>query len=88
MKEFSEIVTEVRAILLSDWDPIGISDVPNASNEYEQYVNAIAKLIQMGRPTSEIAGYLYDTEVHNMELSGDRNRAEFVAEKLHSVGTR
>ncbi|WP_272939013.1 hypothetical protein [Sinorhizobium meliloti] len=31
----------VRDVLLRDWDPIGISDIPEAKDEYDAYADVV-----------------------------------------------
>jgi hypothetical protein len=38
----------VRQILLHDWDPIGIQDVPEASDEYDRYVDKAYVMLMDG----------------------------------------
>ena len=33
---------ELRRLLLVEWDPIGIADVPKAQDEYDSYVGPLA----------------------------------------------
>lgn len=35
----------IRALLLGEWDPIGINDVPEARDEYDAYVRGVHKLL-------------------------------------------
>jgi len=30
-----EVRSKIRAILMADWDPIGVNDVPDAADEYD-----------------------------------------------------
>lgn len=48
----------VREILLRDWDPIGVSGIPEAADEYDTYANKpYVMLMDEGATASEIAGY-------------------------------
>ena len=35
---------KVQAILLEEWDPIGVREVPQAQDEYDAYVGSIATM--------------------------------------------
>lgn len=48
----------VRAILLKQWDPIGVRDYPAAHDEYDQYLPAILNLLENGATIMEIARHL------------------------------
>jgi hypothetical protein len=42
-------IRSVRRVLLEDWDPIGIRDVPQASDEYDSYVMPIYGILRQRR---------------------------------------
>jgi len=35
----------IRAILLKEWDPIGVSHIPEAQDEYDRYVGGVYRLL-------------------------------------------
>ena len=79
---------EIRRILLGDWDPIGVHDVAEASDEYDSYVGAVYRLLASSATAHDVAGHLRDIEVHQMGLAselGGLERLEPVAEKLLAV---
>jgi hypothetical protein len=87
MPRIAVLVEKIRAILLADWDPIGISDAPAAHDEYDSYIPAITGMIQAGCTVIELSGHLLHIEVENMNLRGDRERARRIAEKLLKIAT-
>jgi hypothetical protein len=36
-----KIQESIRLVLLRDWDPIGVQDVPEAQDEYDSYVGGV-----------------------------------------------
>jgi hypothetical protein len=44
-KEDSDRQEIARAVLVSEWDPIGISDQEEAGDEYDSYIPTIIKMI-------------------------------------------
>ena len=70
-----ELHARVREILLRQWDPIGVADVPAAQDEYDSYVGEIASAVRTGHSASEIADHLVLIETDEMGLFGDRDRA-------------
>jgi hypothetical protein len=67
----------VREILLRDWDPIGVSGIPEAADEYDTYANrAYVMLMDEGATVSEIAGYLYTVATEHMGLTDHGRLAE------------
>jgi len=43
----------VRQILLRDWDPIGIQDIAEASDEYDRYADKAYVMLMDERATAE-----------------------------------
>ncbi|MBW1860545.1 MAG: hypothetical protein JRI70_10905 [Deltaproteobacteria bacterium] len=68
--------------LLNEWDPIGISDVPEAQDEYDSYVPGIHKMLVSRSTEKEVFEYLWDVETQHMGLLGNRGHTEAVAGKL------
>lgn len=63
----------VRAVLMEHWDPIGVRDIEEASDEYDRYVGEVVGevyVMLMDHRTSEgeIEQYLYDTATDYMGL--------------------
>jgi hypothetical protein len=84
------ITAEVRRILLGDWDPIGVQDLPEeyrraATDEYDSYISAIVGMLSADRSQREIADFLYDTEIRDMGGRRDRSAADAAAAKLVDV---
>ena len=57
--ESRRIRVEIRRVLLSIWDPIGVKDEPNAQDEYDGYIGRLYELLVNKAPQSELIGYLY-----------------------------
>lgn len=57
---------KVREILLQHWDPIGISGVPDAQDEYDAYADAVYVMLQNGKDASVIAAYLIEIATNRM----------------------
>ena len=49
---------ELRALVMSDWDPIGVSDSPEAADEYDAYLGRIARRLRDGVTSEELAAFL------------------------------
>ncbi len=66
----------VRDVLLRDWDPIGISDIPEAKDEYDAYAEVVlGMLINENATAEDIASYLFKIATEHMALS-DREMAK------------
>jgi len=81
-----QIKIELRKVLLSDWDPIGISEFSEASNEYDTYLGNIFHLINTGSTERELAEYLFDVESIQMGITrGSGEELVPVSQKLIST---
>jgi hypothetical protein len=59
----------VRRILLHDWDPIGVRDIPEASDEYDTYADKAYVMLMVERATADmIAAYLFKIAAEHMGL--------------------
>ena len=86
MAEPTNLMSRVRQVLLADWDPIGIRDVPQARDEYDGYAATIVRMLAGGASRAELSDRLVEMEVDSMGLKGDYERAQVVAAKLWSLG--
>jgi hypothetical protein len=79
----------VRQILLHDWDPIGIQDIPEASDEYDGYADKAYVMLMDERTTADtIATYLYGIATERMGLGDHQRLAEIsksVAASLYAL---
>ena len=50
-----EIRRQIRHILMQEWDPIGVNDVPEAGDEYDGYIGEVYALIERGATESEMS---------------------------------
>lgn len=73
-------------------DPIGISDVPEAADEYDSYIGGVYDLLEQGASEERIRAYLRKIEIDWMGTvnasgepllpDGNRNRAAASLTKL------
>src|SRR5438876_10261338 len=61
-----EIESQIAAILVHDWDPIGVADEPQARDEYDSYVGGVYRLLASGASVADIEAQLRDIEVRMM----------------------
>jgi hypothetical protein len=73
---------KIRTILLHDWDPIGVSDLPDAQDEYDSYVHPISEMLNQGKSVNEIYTYLQWVVNDYMCLDGNEDVERAIAEKL------
>ncbi|WP_234710620.1 hypothetical protein [Sinorhizobium arboris] len=61
---------EIREVLLHSWDPVGISDLPEARDEYDVYADVVlGMLVNEGAAREDIANYLLEIATEHMGLS-------------------
>lgn len=86
MSHFAEKAKEAHAaikqILLKEWDPIGVSEFPEAQDEYDAYVSEVYRLLSRRVGSREVFDYLWWLETAHMGLCGNRQRTEKIAERL------
>ncbi len=72
----------IRGILLREWDPIGVADVPEAQDEYDGYVHEIHGMLVRHEPRPRLVDHLWWLETEHMGLCGTRQRTEAIADRL------
>jgi hypothetical protein len=62
------IQNQIRKVLNSDWDPIGVADI--VGDEYDGYIGDIHSLLTKHASDKDISAYLLRVEVEWMGLTG------------------
>ena len=75
----------IRRALLTEWDPIGVREYPEAHDEYDSYVSTIYKMLISRKPRHEVFDYLWWLETEHMGLTGDRQATERFADRLMRI---
>jgi len=75
----------IREVLMREWDPIGVADVPEAQDEYDSYINQIYGMLIRREPKTKLVDFLWWAENENMGLYGNRKRTEHVADLLVQI---
>jgi len=77
------IQESIRQILLRDWDPIGINDVPEANDEYGAYVGGVYRLLASHCSADQLIDHLFAIETQAIGMSvPEREHLRPVATKL------
>ena len=78
------IQDQIRAVLNTDWDPIGVSDI--VDDEYDGYIERIYSLLASNVSEPAIAEHLLSIELEGMGLAGTpMNQLLSVAAKLRKL---
>ena len=65
-----ELYRRVDEVLHYIWDPIGVSGVPQARDEYYSYLPTVFKLVKDSAPADTVAQHLTEIVVNRMGLRG------------------
>ena len=84
-KKAKQIQNKIRTILLSDWDPIGVSDIPEAQDEYDEYIGKIYGVLSRTKSEEKLFELLCQIETEYMELECNKESLRTVARKLLEV---
>ena len=81
-----EIRREIRRVLLQEWDPIAVKDVPEAQDECDIYVGGVFALLVRKASEDEIIERLYSIEKDRMGLAcSDKQALRTVARALLAI---
>jgi hypothetical protein len=59
----------IRKTLLSDWDPLGVSGIPEAAGEYDSYADTVfSMLVNQNASIYDVAQYLFKIATEDMGL--------------------
>jgi hypothetical protein len=83
-----EIQGAIHAVLLDDWDPIGVKDEPFARDEYASYVGRVYHALAAGASAEDIASVLAKIELESMGLRVSAAQLIGVARKLRALDVR
>ncbi len=76
---------KIKMVLLNEWDPIGVRDIPEANDEYDAYVANIYKMLISHKSIHEICDYLWEVETKYMGLIGSKKNTINIAKRLLDV---
>ena len=83
-KKENELYSRVDEVLHYIWDPIGISDIAEARDEYHSYLPVVFGMVKRGANENELADYLGSVTSEMMELGTNKPRDLEVAEVMVS----
>lgn len=74
-----QLLQRIDEVLHYRWDPLGVSDTPEARDEYESYVPRVFQLLKATTDGNDVADYLHWTNTEQMGVGANRKRdAEIV----------
>ena len=77
----NELLTRIDEVLHYLWDPIGVSDMPAARDEYSSYASVVFGMLKRDESAEEISRYLREIRVVNMGIGrlDDRSNEDQIA---------
>lgn len=78
--------TNVKRILLHEWDPIGVSDIPEAADEYDAYALHVSAMLGRGCSHDELYQYLIWVEGEYMGLQPNEVHTRRIVNRLYTLG--
>lgn len=70
-KSRRNLANDVGLAMLNVWDPIGVSSIPEAHDEYDNYVPRVLDLLYRG-DKEQLFHYLWQVETQHIGLVGNR----------------
>ena len=76
---------ELRTLVHTRWDPIGIMDYGENMGEYDGYLPGLIQLLLKRPSNDEIFKYLWEIETVSIGLSGNKEKTKSFADLLGDV---
>src|SRR5258705_12292668 len=83
-----ELQSQIREILLRDWDPIGVRDEARAQDEYDSYIGGVYRLLASGASPQSVAEHLVHVDAEQMGLGVPADKLMDVATKLCALDVK
>tara|TARA_R100000789_G_scaffold27627_1_gene30652 strand:- start:230 stop:562 length:333 start_codon:yes stop_codon:yes gene_type:complete len=77
-----ELFKRTDEVLHYLWDPIGVSDVPEARDEYHEYLPQIFMMIKGNKSEEEISSYMYKVQAEEIGIISNKNKISQVVKIL------
>jgi hypothetical protein len=87
-KRAREIQDAIREVLMREWDPIHVRDIPEAQDEYDGYVGGVYRLLASGASEVTIATHLASVERDSMGFATSAEALLPVARNLRRIDVR
>jgi hypothetical protein len=73
---------ELRLLLMTHWDPIGVNGIPEASDEYDSYLGPLAEKLRKGADARGVSEYLSEIQTERMEIPATPDQLTDVGERV------
>ena len=75
----------IHDVLWREWDPIGVSHLSGAEDEYDSYIGQIYGMLIRREPRRNWFDFLWWVETEHMGLKGNRQHTESIADRLLAI---
>jgi hypothetical protein len=72
----------VDEVLFYVWDPLGVSDAPEARDEYSSYADHMWRMVLGGCSKADISDYLTEVTTERMEVAQHKEGDDEIAERI------
>ena len=76
---------QIQEILITDWDPLLVTENALAKDEYNSYIAGIRRMLDDGCDAHRLSSHLDQLETVSMGLSAPSGRAGDAAAKLLAI---
>ena len=83
--ESRRIRVEIRRVLITVWDPIGVRGEPNAQDEYDSYLGNVLALLTSGASDDQINEHLLRIVTERMELPAKKEDMQSTVSALRLI---
>jgi hypothetical protein len=83
--ESRKIRAEIRRVLMTVWDLIGVRDEPNAQDEYDGYLGGVFALLTSGASDDQINEHLLRIVTQRMELPAKKKDMQSTVSALRQI---
>lgn len=85
----NEMQKDIRTVLINDWDPVGIGNNSNLSDEYDGYIGPIIKILMQKSSIESIVLYLEKIENEDIGIEHTDIKSLYnIATKLKRIGEK
>ncbi|WP_458409103.1 hypothetical protein [Bacteroides congonensis] len=85
----NEVIAEIRAVLIKDWDPLGIGTNLNLGDEYDGYIGSIIHILMYTPSLESIISLLKKIENEDMGIENTDTKYLYpIATKLVKIGEK
>jgi hypothetical protein len=82
---YKKLISDVRFVLINNWDPISIGTNPNLADEYDAYIGQVIRMLSRGCSVIELPTFLQRIEDKEIGCKTDSITVHKVATKLKEI---